>query len=64
MLDVFFLSCGSGFALTPVSGGHPVALERGWKRAWHGSSLHRIERIAVEGLSVGQKGPLGALKWL
>lgn len=51
----------SGFALTPVSGGHPVALERTWKRAWHGSSLHRIERIALEGLSIGKKGRLSLL---
>ena len=41
------------------SNGRNVALERTWKRAWHGSSLHRIEEIAQKGLKVGKKGNLG-----
>lgn len=41
------------------SNGQPVMLERTWKRAWHGSSLHRIEEIAQKGLKVGKKGSLG-----
>eukprot|EP00439_Symbiodinium_sp_Y106_P037114 s1935_g4.t1 len=44
------------FAVTPVSGGQEVPLQRTWKRAWHGSSLHNIEGIAREGLRVGKKG--------
>ncbi|CAK9008285.1 unnamed protein product [Durusdinium trenchii] len=45
-----------GFALEPTSNGRHVPLERSWKRAWHGSSLHHIEGIASEGLRVGKKG--------
>lgn len=44
------------FALAAVSDGQQVPLQRTWKRAWHGSTLHRIEQIAREGLKVGKKG--------
>ena len=44
------------------SNGQAVMLERTWKRAWHGSSLHRIEEIAQKGLKVGKKGSLGHWK--
>jgi len=42
------------------SDGQQVPLQRTWKRAWHGSTLHRIEQIAREGLKVGKKG---SLRW-
>jgi len=42
------------------SDGQQVPLQRSWKRAWHGSTLHRIEQIAREGLKVGKKG---SLRW-
>ncbi|CAJ1434771.1 unnamed protein product [Effrenium voratum] len=44
------------FAVEPVSAGKQVPFQRSWKRAWHGSSLHRIEGIARDGLQVGKKG--------
>ncbi|CAL1163014.1 unnamed protein product [Cladocopium goreaui] len=44
------------FYLPSSSDGQQVPLQRTWKRAWHGSTLHRIEQIAREGLKVGKKG--------
>ncbi|CAE8672156.1 unnamed protein product, partial [Polarella glacialis] len=44
------------FAVTPVSGGEQVLLQRKWKRAWHGAALHNLESIARGGLREGEKG--------